>query len=660
MAEDSDVALYPPRVDDLPSGTGLEEGSRVAPFDERARRPADYGELLETICGTADDSQDVEQYDGTLGVTVDFVNGRQRPVGQVQWNANLASIYTNPGDVSGVRWGSGTLISRDLFLTAGHLFDRTADGWSLPLQNGSANVISSQDIATNMHVNFDFQFDAAGNLRAEQSFAITALVEFRLGGLDFAIVRLAGNPAATFGTSRISRTDAATGDMICIIGHPAGLPKRVEAGPTTSLSGTRISYNDIDTLGGNSGSGILRANDALIVGVHTNGGCTATGGSNSGVRITSIIDASPTVRAVLGWVGGWSQLYTDNDHLKMLRVATNADGRLEVFGVNRLGGIWHTWQTTPGGGWVGGWSQLYTDNDHLEMLDVARNADGRLEVFGVNRLGGIWHTWQTTPGGGWVGGWSQLYTDNDHLTMLRVATNADGRLEVFGVNRFGGIWHTWQTTPGGGWVGGWSQLYTDNDHLEMLDVARNADGRLEVFGVNRLGGIWHTWQTTPGGGWVGGWSQLYTDNDHLEMLDVARNADGRLEVFGVNRFGGIWHTWQTTPGGGWVGGWSQLYTDNDHLTMLRVATNADGRLEVFGVNRFGGIWRTWQTTPGGGWVGGWSQLYTDNDHLEMLDVARAAGRLEVVGVNRFGGIWHTWQTVPNGGGCRPSGETAAT
>ena len=37
------------------------------------------------------------------------------------------------------------------------------------------------------------------------------------------------------------------------------------------------------------------------------------------------------------------------------------------------------------------------------MLDVGSNPDGRLEVFGINQAGRIWHTWQTTPGGGWVG-----------------------------------------------------------------------------------------------------------------------------------------------------------------------------------------------------------------------------------------------------------------
>jgi len=139
-----------------------------------------YGVALETICGATDDSQAVEAYDGTLGVTTAFVSNHERAVAQVQWNNNLASIYTSPGNVSGVRWGSGTMISPDLFLTAGHLFDQTGNGWTRPRVNGTSNTISPQEIATNMHLNFNFQDDPLGNPRTEQSFAITGLLEYRL------------------------------------------------------------------------------------------------------------------------------------------------------------------------------------------------------------------------------------------------------------------------------------------------------------------------------------------------------------------------------------------------------------------------------------------------------------------------------------------------
>jgi V8-like Glu-specific endopeptidase len=260
----------------------------------------EYAIILESICGATDDSQPVEQYNGALGVTQAFVNANQRSVGQIQWNDNLGASFTNPGNVSGVRWCSGTLISNDLFLTAGHCFDQTGGGWERPRVNGTSNIISSEQIAQNMHVNFNFQVDPSGNPRPVSAFPIVALVEYRLGGLDFAIIRLGGNPGATWGQTPISTTDAIAGDMLCIMGHPVGVPKRIEAGPALAPSGTMIRYGDIDTQGGNSGSGVLRASDGRLVGVHTNGGCTAQspndGNANFGQRIAAVIAASPTLQ----------------------------------------------------------------------------------------------------------------------------------------------------------------------------------------------------------------------------------------------------------------------------------------------------------------------------------------------------------------------------
>lgn len=262
----------------------------------------EYSLLIESICGATDDSQAVEQYNGSLGVTTAFVAANQSAVGQIQWNTNLAAAYTNPGTVNGARWCSGTMISDDLFLTAGHCFDQTGGNWERPRVNGTTNIIPSTEIATNMHVNFNFQVDAAGNPRTETSFPILQLVEYRLGGLDFAIVRLGGNPGATWGRTPIATNDAVAGDMLTIIGHPAGQRKRIEAGPALAPSGSMIRYDDIDTLGGNSGSGVLRASDGRIVGVHTNGGCGPTspgdGNSNFGQRIVSVIAASPTLQAL--------------------------------------------------------------------------------------------------------------------------------------------------------------------------------------------------------------------------------------------------------------------------------------------------------------------------------------------------------------------------
>jgi hypothetical protein len=123
------ASLFPPLLSDI---TELSEF-----LEENSEQELTYTKIYESICGVEDDSQAVEQYNGSLGVTVDFVNKNQSPVGQLQWNNNLANIFTNPGNVAGQRWCSGTLIANDLFLTAGHCFDQNANGWRLPLQNGT-------------------------------------------------------------------------------------------------------------------------------------------------------------------------------------------------------------------------------------------------------------------------------------------------------------------------------------------------------------------------------------------------------------------------------------------------------------------------------------------------------------------------------------------
>ncbi len=275
------------------------EHEHATPQDIR-EVPIDDGPI-EAQCGVGDESQPVEKYDGLLGVSKEFVAAHQASVGQLQWNDNLDAIYTNPGNVSGVRWCSGTLVSRDLFLTAGHCFDRSAGNWKLPRANGTTSVVSSAELAQNMHVNFNYQRDTNGDLRPEQEYAVVDLVEYRLGLLDFAVVRLSGNPGDVFGWTEISPTDAAEANMLCIIQHPNGFPKRIEAGPTFHLHQSRIGYDSIDTLPGSSGSGILKSPDGRLVGVHTNGGCsTAAGSHNHGVRISSLLDESPTLSSLLG------------------------------------------------------------------------------------------------------------------------------------------------------------------------------------------------------------------------------------------------------------------------------------------------------------------------------------------------------------------------
>ena len=56
---------------------------------------------MRSICGS-EDWQDVEQYDGSLGpfsTSVEFVARHQGAVGNLKWNDDFRSGFTNPGDI---------------------------------------------------------------------------------------------------------------------------------------------------------------------------------------------------------------------------------------------------------------------------------------------------------------------------------------------------------------------------------------------------------------------------------------------------------------------------------------------------------------------------------------------------------------------------------
>lgn len=280
----------------------LADPQHVPKVDERPALPFPPGIDPQSICGTSRDFQDVELYDGTLGVPETYVATHEPSTVQLQWlgNNDISAKLPNhsPGNVAGARWCTGTLVTEDRVLTAGHCFDVQdgTSGWTSPFTfdvDGNKIYASSDILATLQVVNFRYQREGAtGALREAEVYPITGLVEYRLGGLDYAIIKVGPNatgerPSSAFPAAEILTRAPVLQEPTVLLQHPQGEPKKIEAGQVVLTRDSDVYYSDLDTLGGSSGSGVRDASGAII-GVHTHGGCSASGGANRGVTTEAI------------------------------------------------------------------------------------------------------------------------------------------------------------------------------------------------------------------------------------------------------------------------------------------------------------------------------------------------------------------------------------
>lgn len=188
---------------------------------------------------------------------------------------------------------SGSLVGPDLVLTAGHCIESLTDCQSTSLVFGFA-VKSASVLPKSVN---------AGEVYRCKEVIKTHRVD---NGADFAIIRLdrAVVGHRVLGVRPVGDVDASA--SLVVIGHPVGLPTKITTGGTVrALASEGFFSANLDTYGGNSGSGVFNLATGLIEGVlvrgeqdfEQRGGCliskVCTEGSCRGEDVTKISSVRP-------------------------------------------------------------------------------------------------------------------------------------------------------------------------------------------------------------------------------------------------------------------------------------------------------------------------------------------------------------------------------
>jgi hypothetical protein len=240
-------------------------------------------------------------------------------------------------------------------------------------------------------------------------------------------------------------------------------------------------------------------------------------------------------------------------------VGQNADRRLEVLvlhwgnikSLSPVADVWQVWETTPNGDWSH-WGKLGAIPKRSPAtpfnLEVASNQDGRQELFVVGEIVGLWHIWQTSPNNG-----CSCWRDEEHSSWdsIAVGRNPDGCLQVFLTDGTGSVSYMRQTALNNGWSDWLSLGNPEGVRLDTLAVESTSDGlRLELFAKDDsdAGSFWHIRQTEPDGSDWNTWESLgrpegaaeMPHNPNLSAFVVGRNQSDRIQLLASDRKGEVW------------------------------------------------------------------------------------------------------------------------
>lgn len=223
----------------------------------------------DTICGSTDDRVP----------STDPRAGRISPIGCTGWIINVPSSGIDRAHLSaGHCFGTGQTLQ----------FAVPASGANCALVFPPPSKQFAIDSTTSQQVNTGIGSDWWVYRCFPNS--TTGLTSFQEQGAAFDLATVLPANGTTlrnygYGLDGTNTNGAGGGNSSCSCSSGAGTGTRnqtqqTHTGPLGSVSGNRLNYA-FDTCGGNSGSPVINEVTGQAIGIHTNGGCTTTAGTNN-------------------------------------------------------------------------------------------------------------------------------------------------------------------------------------------------------------------------------------------------------------------------------------------------------------------------------------------------------------------------------------------
>jgi parallel beta-helix repeat protein len=137
-------------------------------------------------------------------------------------------------------------------------------------------------------------FIKPGNSQGVDRFTVSPQIVETSRELDYTVLRVFGNPSTKYGRLELAAADPEDSEFLWIIGHPQGQSQHISregcAAAIPAISDEGKLMHSCDTLGGNSGSPVIRLSDKRVIGLHHAGDSRT--GFNMAIPMTRILAQS--------------------------------------------------------------------------------------------------------------------------------------------------------------------------------------------------------------------------------------------------------------------------------------------------------------------------------------------------------------------------------